>query len=375
MKKLDRKKHCGILFAAAYALCLADSLLTAYSTFSALKHVGRISDGLCAMAGFLMLAKLALDGDYTPRTLIKTGAAGLLLAVTFFSSRYDHLYYLMLMVAGIRKTEMEKIVRLDFKLRLGLCAVIMVSGLTGVIENYVTWRTGSDVLRYSVGFNHPNTLASMAFSLILEDLWLRKRKFSLKYAGIVWGIAAAVYVITQNRTAVLLMLLLPFALLFVNRQGEKSIAGCERQVYLWAFAAAAVFSVLMMLLTDYCAPVNAVDELLSNRFHNAYRVYRNHGISLLGQRVKLVSVKMARLENTSIALLDIAYLRALIQAGPLVLALTAFAAFGICESGYNNVFMNFSLLFMAEALHLPMNDRGGLLKEMSRWRESFGSKR
>lgn len=79
--------------------------------------------------------------------------------------------------------------------------------------------------------------------------------------------------------------------------------------------------------------------------------------------------------HTSIALLDIAYLRMLIQAGPLVVALVAMLyfrlmkftclmsdgytllivvllmIFGLCESTFNNVYMNFTLVLACQVLY------------------------
>ena len=117
------------------------------------------------------------------------------------------------------------------------------------------------------------------------------------------------------------------------------------------------------------------DRWFSNRFFNANVIYDRYGITLLGQEVNLVSVRTARMLHSSIALLDISYLRILIQAGLLVLlaigALYCFALnklvktnnylclmvvllfllFGMYESGSNNVFINFSLIFIIEEFY------------------------
>jgi len=41
-----------------------------------------------------------------------------------------------------------------------------------------------------------------------------------------------------------------------------------------------------------------------------------------------------------------------------LLILCIFAAFGVSESGYNNVYMNFSLLFGAAAMFTPFSSQG-----------------
>lgn len=127
----------------------------------------------------------------------------------------------------------------------------------------------------------------------------------------------------------------------------------------------------------------SIDAALSNRFYNAGMIYNAYGVPLLGQQVALVSVKTARLTKSSIALLDVAYLRLLIQAGPVILTLMVilyasamnrawkeqknllslifafYVVFGLCESGFNNVFMNFTLLMAAKELFAAEQETGG----------------
>ena len=79
---------------------------------------------------------------------------------------------------------------MDFSVRFALSVLIVSCSLLGIIENYITYRTGSTVLRYSMGFNHPNTFASIILSLILEEAWLNKRKANGFYIVAVWCVSA-----------------------------------------------------------------------------------------------------------------------------------------------------------------------------------------
>ena len=79
------------------------------------------------------------------------------------------------------------------------------------------------------------------------------------------------------------------------------------------------FSIIAMLLCRRAPLFRQFDQLMSNRFWNSLKVYQQYGVSLLGQRVQLLSVRLARVQHESPILLDVAYLRTLIQAGPLIL--------------------------------------------------------
>ena len=364
-----------VLFTSAYLLCLVDALIFSYSTFSAIPYAGAISLMLRISAAVFVLIKLVLDRHYSLGLLICLVTVGMVLLFAYIKSGYSHIFYLLIICMGMRNVDEETIISLDFWIRIVLCLLIIVCGLTGIIENYITYRTNSSVLRYSIGFNHPNTVASLVLSLILEEAWINRRRTTGFYAVVVWTIAIITYLITANKTAVLIMVVFPVTLLWgKDRPVENSEKRNGGLAFATLFPVAATFSYVAMILCRSSAFFRIVDIALSNRFYNARVIFNSYGIPLLGQQVALVSVKAARLTNSSIALLDVAYLRLLIQAGPIVLVLFAilygnvmnhawkkgkhllvlivcvFIAFGLCESGFNNVFMNFTLLFAAKEL-------------------------
>lgn len=364
-----------VLFTSAYLLCLVDALIFGYSTFSTIPYAGALSIMLRVCAAALVFIKLVLDRHYSLGLLMCLIVVGMVLLVAYVKSGYSHVFYLLIICLGMRNVDKETIISLDFWIRIVICLLIVSCGLTGIIENYITYRTNSNVLRYSIGFNHPNTVASLVLSLILEEAWINKRHTTGFYAIVVWTLAAITYLITANRTAVLIMVVFPVALLFAK---DRTVENSEKQYGGSVFAAiipvTAVFSYAAMMLCRSSSFFRIIDIALSNRFYNAHVIFNSYGVPLLGQQVALVSVKAARLTNSSIALLDVAYLRLLIQAGPIVLILLAilygsvmnqawkkgdqllililcvFIIFGLCESGFNNVFMNFTLLLAAKEL-------------------------
>lgn len=373
-----------VLFTSAYLLCLVDALIFGYSTFGNMPYAGTLSVLLRICAAVLILTKLILDRRYSLGLLLRLIAVGLVFLIVYIKSRYSHIFYLLIICLGIWNVDEKAVASLDFWFRMVMCLLIVVCALTGIIENYITYRTSSDVLRYSIGFNHPNTVASIVLSLILEEAWLNQRRGTGFYTVVIWIIAAITYLITANRTAVLIMLVFPLALLFIR---EGPAENREKRHGSPAFAsllpAAVIFSCLAMLLCRSSFLFRSIDAALSNRFYNAGMIYNAYGVPLLGQQVALVSVKTARLTKSSIALLDVAYLRLLIQAGPVILTLVVilyasamnrawkeqknlltlifafYVVFGLCESGFNNVFMNFTLLMAAKELFAAEQETGG----------------
>lgn len=364
-----------VLFLGTYLICMADALLIGLSTFGQLYHASTISLIMRAAAAGIIFLKLLVDSDYTVSSLLYIAVAGVVLLITYLRSGYNHVFYLLLFVLGIRNIDIRRVIRADMYMRIVLMLLILFCGTTGIIDNYITYRAGSSELRYSMGFNHPNTLASLVLILILEDAWLSRRKFSAIYMLLIWAIGGVVLIITLNRTAVLLIFLFPLLLFCSERDAANPLAPWKNRFVQSAFILAAVVSIMAMFLSERWGLFNLIDRLMSQRYINAANVYRKYGIPFLGQKVTLVSVKDARALGVSMAILDVSYLRMLIQAGPVVLMFMAamymraawraiqlndritililciFVLFGLSESGANNVYMNFSLLIMAKVMY------------------------
>ena len=361
------------LYLLAYLLCMADAILISYTTLNGTAAAHHVSVFLRYSSLLLMIGKLMWDGKQRLTSLLFTCAACLLIGAALFRSGYNHLLYLLVAWLGVWNVDVKKVLWIDFAARLFLTLFIITGTLLGAIENYVTYRMGSPQLRYSLGFNHPNTLASLVLSLVLEEAWLTRRRPGAIYTLALLIGVIPLYFLTRNRTAIALTAAFPLLLPYAFRRRPMRSAG---RAFWTLFPLLVIgFSIIAMLLCRRAPLFRQFDQLMSNRFWNSLKVYQQYGASLLGQRVQLLSVRLARVQHESPILLDVAYLRTLIQAGPLILlfygALYAsafrkaclagdrytilvfmlFMLYGMIESGFNNVFMNFTLLIVLRKWH------------------------
>lgn len=363
------------LFFLSYMLCMIDAILIGYSAFGSIPGIHIVSRIMCVLAFVTILIKLLADGYYPVKELLILSVAGMILLIVYLQSGYNHIFYFLIVFLGMRGVKAEQIIKWDFIIKIILMLLIITSALTGIIEHYVTYRTGESILRYSVGFNHPNTFAGLVLSLILEEAYLSKRKPNVFYVLVVWIVDVVVYLVSANRTAVLLIALFPIILLGISGSDEQLINRHKGGVFVYSYPIMVVISFVVMKFTQKKVFITAIDRLFSNRFYNAEVLFSKYGISILGQKVELISVKSARLLHSSIALLDVAFLRILIQGGVLVLfvfcvfyclacktaillndrwfigIVFVFMMFGLFESGSNNVYMNFSILLVIENLY------------------------
>ena len=357
-------------FLFLYFLLMIDAVMIGYTTLSINETAGVFSTILRVSAITVALYKIVIDGRHKVRELVFSLLFALVAGIAFIRSHYNHLLYFFVVGMTIWNVDVRKVVRFDFYVRLIMGALIIFGASTGVIENYITYRTGSTELRYSLGFSHPNGLASFVFVLVLEEAWLKKRHINWLYAVCIWFIAAILYIVTLNHSISILLFLFPFFLLFVRR--DKKVTKRMKTAYAILPSLFVLFSIAAMMLCGQSDFFRMIDALVNGRFANAMRIYREYGVPILGQQVKLISVRMARENGTGIALLDVATLRLLIQAGPILLSayiilysvalwqissrndryslwlMMMFLLYGLCESGFNNIFMNFTLLMAWE---------------------------
>ena len=359
------------LYLLSYLLCMTDAILISYTTLNGTAAAHHVSLFLRYSTLLLMAGKLMWDGKQRLSTLLFTCTACLLIGVALLRSGYNHLFYLLVVFLGVWNVDIKKVLWADFAARLFLTLFIIAGTLLGAIENYVTYRMGSPQLRYSLGFNHPNTLASLAMSLVLEEAWLTRRRLSVPYTLVLLIGVVPLYLLTLNRTAIALIAAFPLLLPWAFRR--RPLRKGARIAWMLFPLLVIGFSITAMLLCQRVLLFREFDLLMSNRFWNSLKVYRQYGISLLGQRVQLLSVRLARVQHESPILLDVAYLRTLIQAGPVILLFYAalyisafrkaslaqdrysilvymlFMLYGMFESGFNNVYMNFTLLITLRA--------------------------
>ncbi len=379
------------LFLIAYLLGMIASMPRNLATLSDSHLVSVLSWGLCAVAAVFVLIKLFLDSRYRVSALIYMFLVGILLLLTFYRSRYNHLIFLMIVVLGVRHVCIHDIVKTDLIVRLIIIALVVISSRVGLIENRIVYRAG-EYARHSMGFYHPNTLPSMVLVCVLEEAWLHKRRFSLPYAAFIVALGAGIYAITLNRTSILLLVSFPLIMWLFMGKSKQHVSNRLRICGQLMFPAVVLFCYVAMRRSGDAGFFKVIDQLMSQRFTNCRTLFDHYSVALLGQRVDLSVSDLNRFFGIYVAILDVAYLRMLLQAGPIVLFLMGwmhicavgeayrnqdrytlmiicvYAALGVSESMYNNAFMNFSLLFGAQGVlnWLEQNGQPSFLKRIPR---------
>lgn len=182
---------------------------------------------------------------------------------------------------------------IDFHLILKEFLVIISVGLVltfisaklGLIMGLTNSRDGSAEIRYALGTVYPTDLASRLFYLMLAYALYKKFRFDLpEYIGL-FAMTAWMYIVTDTRLDMLLML----AIIFCGLLKEKVIKMLQYLKLKW-IATLAFGSIFFVIIMTYLyQPSNllfrVVNKVLSGRLAVGQLAFERYNVTLFGQMV------------------------------------------------------------------------------------------
>lgn len=236
-------------------------------------------------------------------------------------------------LAAANNIEIQRIVKSIFVAQLIAFILITSFSFLGIIENYQLIRDASDQIRYSLGFNHPNTVALKAFQISMMYVYLIKNKLRLRHCAIILLFELFVYKYTNSNTSFYLTLLL-VSLLIVYLISNKRI-GFLSSTSVWVIKLLKYVGIIsvgfsLYMTLNYQSSSGLVDVFGSNstvisRFSQMYIYFRAYDITLFGQELFYHrSGDSLSNEVTGMYTLDNAYIYLLLGLGVIVFVLFLF---------------------------------------------------
>lgn len=249
-------------------------------------------------------------------------AISLLSAVILISAQSSAVYtmlslWLFILAAG--KTSFDDIVRQAYRILLVMIPLVILFHALGLLPGYNIHR--GRLLRYSLGFSHPNTLGMRVFQLITCRLYCHRS--SIRVRDFLYTAAACVFIFavpnSQSPLVCVSVLLIGLILDRICRLMGPFFTELYRSALLILAALLNIFSVLWSLAgPDSSSLVSSLNEFLSNRFLACHRVFQIYGISVWGNRLStgFGSDTISRLSER--LYLDNAYMALLLRFGVLI---------------------------------------------------------
>ena len=182
-----------------------------------------------ALLGIMLVNALLAGGSYSVRELILIALTGGCILISAMRTNDKTLLFTLIVIIAARDIPMKRIAKVYFWTYLSIITVVFVLFFLKVLPDY-TMERGEDLVRHSLGFNHPNLLGRLVFTEIISFALgyperARNRLFS------VCGILAAVFVwfVPNSRTAFLCIVLYVVLMLFSQSAFMRSSfarAGC-----------------------------------------------------------------------------------------------------------------------------------------------------
>lgn len=210
--------------------------------------------------------------------------------ISSFQSNSSFLEGFFWFLASAKGIKCNKSVKSLFYGQLIAFVVIVSFCCLGIIENNVIIRTSTGIVRYSMGYNHPNNLAAKILQLTLMYIYLIQSRLSIKQCIFGLIVTGVNYIITNSLTATLL-LLCSIVLIIVYLFSIKNII-LFSQLSRWlikflkfVFIAMAGFSIISAVTFKNNALIQGFDltSTLSSRFTQMYYYLQEYSVKPWGQ--------------------------------------------------------------------------------------------
>ncbi len=255
---------------------------------------------------FLQFIALLLTEKWDRNTFLKLAVfLALMFIIELIITDRTLLIMILFIVLG-QNIAIDKLMRYDIKLKIGLLVIIVGMSLLGIVQNYSNdFYSG---YKQAYGFGHPNTFTCYVLIILIEWLCLRYKKMRwYDWLGVLasWTI---VMLIGGGRTSGYTFLVV-FLLYWVATVVPK-LFYTKVSTILFAIVTP-VMAAFSFWMTYLYGEGNSIAVLLntvvSGRFRYANLALETYGIKLFGQEIEFTGTRAAALNNTTAFLVDNAY--------------------------------------------------------------------
>lgn len=224
---------------------------------------------------------------------------------------------LLLLVAALYTIGFDKFIKVDVVMKIALTILLIFLPLLGIIENNYLLRQDHSV-RYSFGFNHPNSLSIYIIMILFESVYIVYKNKNIKlYKAIIFAIIPIfigfIYFVANSRMSALSLLVFYILNIFYYCIPEKirlELKNNQNIKYIvinlfGIFTLLTLFTIIVSYLN--LEILSKLDKIFSNRYSNYIVFLNKFGISIFGTEIP---VKLGYGEY-----LDNMYLKLLINQG------------------------------------------------------------
>lgn len=303
----------------------------------------------------------------------------LIMAVTFSSKNMSLPVYFLFIVASA-DIDIRELIRVDIKTRAFIVILLFVLGLFGVVS-FFSWEINGAV-KFSFGWGHPNTFCGTVVIIVMEWLYLKWDKLSLKHYIVALLVLLFLYTFAASRTTIYTAL---FVISWAVLAKKNNVLVNNRLSQFFCRCVVCIMTGLswgaVALYQSGAALGRKLNSILTTRLAWSVKYLLRYGVSLWGRDIDTVSSRQAKITGESIQILDMAYIRLFIENGlvyavffiiafyiigkyliendkkPELMLLLFFAIVGIGSYASANLFSNYMLLLFIPSAFSRKNNK------------------
>ena len=235
----------------------------------------------------LVLLKIFLFDDLTPKWLIIDGLALLLLLLTWRTSKEFSLFSMGIFVLGARNVNFKRIIKIYLYIGLVLLAFVVLSAMAGLIRNLVYRRDMTNIIRQSFGIAYPTDFAAHVLYLILAYAYLKFGK--IKWYDYVVFLAAAGFLVKFSDARLSdYAIILAIPVLWIGQRAQKDHL-LSRFIASFYWAVPIVSAYLVIIASYFFRPsshfLNKINNASSGRLYLGHKAISEYGFSMFGKQI------------------------------------------------------------------------------------------
>ena len=272
----------GQAYETVYLVCLSlliilfNATCSTFDTASLPWLPGILSKSRYLLLAVMFISIIMIEGSYSVKELIIIASAGFLILLSARNCGDKNILFSLIVIVSSRNISVKKAARVYFFTYLAIIVLIIGLFAAGALDDF-TMERGADLVRHSLGFNHPNLLGRFIMvEIIAFMLAYPEKNNSLIFYAASFLLAIFVYIVPNSRAAALCIIALIFFSLAMNRMGSG------KALYrIAAYCSVPLFSLVSIVSTIvYTQESNVfflIDEFSSGRIHAAHEIYLRSG--------------------------------------------------------------------------------------------------
>lgn len=304
------------IFYLAYGLFIINSIF--------IKNIDSSIYKIILVFNIVLFLINALFKSYTKKQIINIISIGLLLGIISINTNDYNIIILYTIIISAIGFKLGKVIRLDF-----LCRTISVIGtiilsIINITNDFLMYRIGENGVtytRHSLGFEHPNTLSTNIFIILISYIYIRYEKFNLIDTLLIGIIGYICNLVTGARTSMMCIILI-LILMFLDKKINILRNNFLRNIFIIIVPICTIISIILVFIYKYDIKIiEQINILLTGRIKSASYFLQNYSISILGQKLELVSIIESIATSEQQRILDNLYVKILVNYGIFALVL------------------------------------------------------